>query len=290
MNPAQQDALRYALMTSLAAGLGGSGMALASHMNSTAGRPALEDLSTLAPETINIPYPKKKKKPGEIGQKAANWLIGDTAKHWWEVPILPAGLMAAGLTTGIGAHSMTKDYLNKRRKKQIQQKVEAAESDYRDALLNSYGKENLDIEKRSAIKEINEGLEKLAAVLKISALDLSKVPLPSGGTSVFEDVGNAAVSGIGTGLNKGLDLSQDLFKKFEKTVGKSTAGAPQSAANVLGGLALLTAAGIPTLTGIAAYKYFKGRDKSKMLNEAAKERQYARLTENVPEMYAGVEA
>ena len=275
MNPAQQEALRYALMTGLASGGLGAGMALMSHMHNAASRPALEDLATLAPETINIPYPKKKKKPGELGQKAANWLTGSTSDNWWEVPLAPIGIMGAGIAGGVGAHSLMKDYLIKRRKRKMQQQVESAEDDYRNALLGAYDKENLDIEKKSAIKEINEGLEKLASILKVSGgLDLSKVPVSTSGQNVFQSA---------------LDASSNAYQSLKNKLGPATGG-PKAVANVLGGLALLSAAGIPTLTGIAAYKYFKGRDKSKMLNEAAKERQYARLTENVPEMYAGVEA
>lgn len=275
MNPAQQEALRYALMTGLASGGLGAGMALMSHMRNASSRPALEDLATLAPETINIPYPKKKKKPEELGNKEANWLTGSTADHWWEVPLAPIGIMGAGIAGGVGAHSLMKDYLINRRKKKMKQQVEAAEDDYRNALLGAYDKETLDIEKKSTVNEINEGLEKLATILKVSGgLDLSKVPTSSTGKGIFE---------------RGMDASSDAYQALKNKLGPLTTG-PKAVANVLGGLALLTAAGIPTLTGIAAYKYFKGKDKSKMLNQAARERQYARLRENVPEMYAGVEA
>jgi hypothetical protein len=55
-----------------------------------------------------------------------------------------------------------------------------------------------------------------------------------------------------------------------------------------GALSLL-ALGIPLATGYSAYKYYRNRDKTKLLNEAATQRQLARMNENIPEPYVEIE-
>jgi hypothetical protein len=51
----------------------------------------------------------------------------------------------------------------------------------------------------------------------------------------------------------------------------------------------LAALGIPAAAGYASYRYWKDRDKTKLLNEAAGDRQIARLQENMPEPYVTIE-
>ena len=105
MNEAQGNALKYTLTAGLLSALGGGGLAyLANRMQKTDPE-ELEALNTASPEIVEIPYPivKKKKPVGLLpASKQAglkNFLAGDNANNWYEVPwapLLTTGAVAAG--------------------------------------------------------------------------------------------------------------------------------------------------------------------------------------------------
>jgi hypothetical protein len=273
-------------------------------------QPSLEDLATAKPELVSVPYPKKKKKEDEEKTAGlAGWLLGENATSPLTIPAVPLALMGTTLGASALAHHLTDKALKEKRRKELEQDVEAAEEDYKNTLLQSYDKKKLGLGKEAKMREINEGLEKLASILKISGeglnLNVGKDP-GFWNTPIHETVGSGLNSALDYLGQKGKDIvnkipeagsaafgaanqaSQDAYKALEQGL-----GLPKDWQNAVtgvgGGLALLLAAGVPLGTGIAAYKYFKNRSKEKLLNEAANARQYARLSENIPEPYVAIE-
>lgn len=276
----KENALRLAALSGLGATGVGALWALLSD-RASAGKP-LEDLATMSPELVSIPHPslKKKKKPEplQLEYKEAedkNFLMGDYARNVYEVPWvypLGMGLTLAGLAAG---HGVTSNKLKERRKKQMKKKEQKAEEAYNQALLSSYDPEKLQLHSKSAkLQEINEGLEKLASLMKISEDKPSfseAVGTPyTGGPSMTQNISTVSAAVINSLLGKPGDKLKEL------------GGVPA------GGL-LLAALGIPAAAGYASYRYWKDRDKTKLLNEAAGDRQIARLQENMPEPYVTIE-
>jgi len=300
LNQAQQDALRMLLIAGGGGGLLGAGSALYSHMSRK--QPSLEDLATSKPELVSVPYPKRKKKDEEKTAGLGGWLLGEGANHWSTIPAVPLALMTAAIGSGGLAHHLTDKALKEKRRKELEQEVDSAEEDYKNTLLQSYSKKKLGLGKEAKMREINEGLEKLASILKISGegLDLNVGQEPkSFMRTPIKDLASSALGYLG---QKGKDIVEKIpdaaaaaYNATNRASQNAYAGLglPEgwqgAATGVGGGLALLIAAGIPLGTGLAAYKYFKNRSKEKLLNEAAKARQYARLNENIPEPYVALE-
>lgn len=304
LNQAQQDALRFLLITGAGSGLLGAGSALYSHM--TRKQPSLEDLATSKPELVSVPYPKKKKKEDE--EKTAglgSWLLGEGASHWSTIPAVPLALMTTAMGGTALAHHLADKALKEKRRKELEQDVESAEEDYKNTLLQSYDKKKLGLGKQAKMREINEGLEKLASILKISEKLNLNVPVEPKGfmeTPLTETIGSGLsylggkgkelvekIPGLGaSAFGAANRASQEGYQAVENALGLPKDW-QKAVGGIGGGLALLMLAGVPIGTGLAAYKYFKNRSKEKLLNEAAKARQYARLSENIPEPYVAIE-
>lgn len=286
----KSDALRYALLTGL--GATGAGALQAYISDAMFSKKPLEELATRSPELVSIPHPvkKKKRKPEKNTQslieempllqdKTAgdkSFLSGDYAKSVLDVPWfypLAAGLGFGGLYAG---HGLIADRLKEQRKKKMLAEEEKARDEFEQSLLSSYDPEKIKLQKSAKLKEINEDLEKLASILKIAE---SKPSL----SSVLGDPVTSTGPGI---VEKALAVPAHVINAATGNVAKETF-APWLSQGT--GLALLAGLGIPAATAAMAYKYWKDRDKTKLMNEAAESRQLARLQENMAEPYVTIE-
>jgi hypothetical protein len=284
----KETALRYAILSGLAGTLGGGALAfLANKANAT---PEENSLGTMSPELVKIPMPARAKKKNQnllednadIEKTAITNLVpssvfsadfwkGNQAKHWSEVPWLPAALLGLPLLGGAGAYHLVNKTMQDRRKQQMDEELAEAEQGYQNALLNSYDKDKLNLHKTAISKEIGEGLDKLASLLKIAEKP-SWSSAVSGAPEVNIPEQNTWLKWLHSKV-----VPQDLADKLR--------GMTAGGAGALGLLAL----GIPLATGYSAYKYYRNRDKTKLLNDAAEDRQLARMNENIPEPYVEIE-
>jgi hypothetical protein len=242
----------------------------------------LESLNTSSPDIVEIPYPIVKKKnptgllPAPKQASLKGFLAGEDASKWYEVPwapLLTTGAVAAG---GIGAYSLIDKLMKGKRKKDMKAELEDAEKEYRKTLLNSYDPSRLKLIKASKVQEIHEGLEKLASLLKVSDSNL------------FDDiVENKPVPP--SFLGKAYAAGSGGLKNLMHNMGVPHSDNIPGIAGIPAGLGLLALGTIPLASGYAAYKYFKKRNKSNLVNEAAKARALERLGENVPAPYAAIE-
>lgn len=289
MNDAQSQALRWTLLTGLASGLGAGGLAYLAHMQQN--KKKMEDLATMAPQMVSIPHPKKQKALPEAlrvdneledeTEKMANerstWfqhIMGRDANNPLQVPIFPLAVAAAGLGTGALGYGLVDNILKNRRKQEMEQEVADAEEEFNQALMGAYDPKKLGLSKTAMAKEINEGLDKLASLLK-----LADKP------SISEALPGPVAPSWGSTLSS---ISEGARKAILGLFGKKP-GDLDAPLGYLTGTGLLLGAGVPAFTTYLAYKYYKNRDKTKLLNEAAKQRQMARLNENIPEPYVQVE-
>jgi hypothetical protein len=283
MNEAQSNALKYTLTAGLLSALGGGGLAYLANKVQKTDPKTLEDLNTTSPDIVEIPYPivKKKKPQGALpAPKLASlkgFLGGENAESWHEVPWAPVALVGGTALGGLGAYKLIDNMMKKKRKEGMKDQLAAAEEEYKKTLLNSYDPSRLKLIKSSKAQEINEGLEKLASLLKISEeenladkLIAGKAPPPSAAEKAYAAGSSAAKT---LGHNLGVPDTKNM---------PSWTGIPV-------GLAALAGVTIPLASGYAAYKYFKKRNKSNLVNEAAKARALERLGENVPAPYAAIE-
>ena len=289
MSTPKEDALRYALITGLAGTLGGGGLAyLASKVSAT---PDADTLTATAPELVDIPMPEidKKRKQNAFVDKAniteksafgvmsvvpsgllsGNFWKGDYAKHVSEVPWLPAAAIGLPVVGGAAAYGITESILKAKRAKEREEELQEAEEAYNKALLGSYDPSKLGLTKASLATEIGEGLDKLASLLKIadsrtSMIIPSNLPSDQGGINLIKTFRDNVIP--------------DVVK--DKATGL-TAGAA-------GALALLGIS-IPAFSAYTAYNYYRDRDKTKLLNDAAKSRQIARMETNRPEPFVQIE-
>jgi hypothetical protein len=282
MNDAQSNALKYTLTAGLLSALGGGGLAYLANKVRKTDPEELESLNTASPDIVEIPYPIVKKKkpvgllpaPKQAGLKG--FMAGEEANNWYEVPwapLLTTGAVAAG---GVGAYSLIDKLMKSKRKNDMKAELEDAEKEYRKTLLNSYDPNRLKLIKSSKAQEIHEGLEKLASLLKVSDSNLfdeivENKPLPPSMLSKAYAAGSGGLKNLMH--NMGMPHSDNL----------------PGAAGIPTGLGLLALGTIPVASGYAAYKYFKKRNKSNLVNEAAKARALERLGENVPAPYAAIE-
>lgn len=286
MNEAQSNALKYTLTAGLLSALGGGGLAYLANKVQKTNPEDLEALNTTSPEIVEIPYPIVKKKkpagflsaPKQAGLKG--FLAGENAENWYEVPwapLLTTGAVAAG---GIGAYSLIDKLMKGKRKKDMKAELEDAEKEYRKTLLNSYDPSRLKLIKSSKVQEIHEGLEKLASLLKVAdrfsgrnvrqEAEAGKAPAPSAFEAAYDSVSGGA-------------------KNLLNNMGWPTLKNAPGASGIPVGLGMLALGTIPLASGYAAYKYFKKRNKSNLVNDAAKARALERLGENVPAPYAAIE-
>lgn len=282
MNEAQSNALKYTLTAGLLSALGGGGLAYMANKLRKTDPEELDSLNTASPDIVEIPYPIVKKKkpvgflsaPKQAGLKG--FMAGENANNWYEVPwapLLTTGAVAAG---GLGAYGLIDKLMKDKRKKDMKAELADAENEYRKTLLNSYDPSRLKLIKSSKVQEINEGLEKLASLLKVSDENVfdkivaGKPPEPSTFDKIYGSVSGGAKNLL---HNLGFPGPDDL---------PGPLGVPA-------GLGMLALGTIPLASGYAAYKYFKKRNKSNLVNEAAKARALERLGENVPAPYAAIE-
>lgn len=293
----KETALRYAILTGLAGTLGGGALALLA--NKADPTPEESSLGTMSPELVKVPMPSKAKKrnqnlledssePEKIGSFgnifSGDFWKGNQAKHWSEVPWLPAAVLGLPLLGGAGAYHLINKTLQDKRKKQMAEELEEAEAGYNNALLSSYDKDKLNLHKAAVSREIGEGLDKLASLLKVSegkpswSASVGSVPAAAPSSAPVES-GSSSAPDNSTWMQwlHGKVIPQELADKLR---GMTAGGA--------GALSLL-ALGIPLATGYSAYKYYRNRDKTKLLNEAATQRQLARMNENIPEPYVEIE-
>lgn len=287
MNEAQSDALKYTLTAGLLSALGGGGLAYLANKVQKTDPKTLEDLNTTSPDLVEIPYPivKKKKPQGALpAPKLASlkgFLGGENAESWHEVPWAPAALVGGTAIGGLGAYKLIDSLMKKKRKEGMKDQLAAAEEEYKKTLLNSYDPSRLKLIKSSKAQEINEGLEKLASLLKISEQ-------PQQQENLFDKMIAGQAPPPSAAEKRYASLSGGL-----KTLGHNL-GIPDSEnapswTGIPAGLGMLALGTIPLASGYAAYKYFKKRNKSNLVNEAAKARALERLGENVPAPYAAIE-
>lgn len=307
MNDAQMDAVKHTITAGLLSALGGGGLAYLANKAQKTDPEDLEQLNTYSPELVEIPYPiVKKNKPSKllpiktaeesegIIPAAANFLLGGKAQHWSQVPWFPLAAVGGTAAAGIGAYSLIDKLMKNKRKQTMKDQLDEAEEDYKNTLLESYDPKKLQLTKTSKAKEINADLEKLAAMLKIADPTFferqkhnipgpsappdnswfSKIPSPG---NVLENLAGAAYGTVSGGLKK---VVKPYLPTAEKHLG--LAGIPA-------GLGLLAMGSIPIMSGVAAYNYFKKRNKSKLVNEAAKQRALERMAESIPAPYAAIE-
>lgn len=289
MNDAQAQALRWTLLAGAASGLGAGGLAYLAHMQQN--KKNMEDLATLAPQVVSIPHPKKTKalpeamrldsdledETDKMAAAKSTWtqhIMGQDAKNPLQVPIFPLAALAASFGTGALGYGLVDNILKNRRKQDMEQEVLDAEEEFNQALMGAYDPKKLGLSKTSMVKEINDGLEKLASLLKVANKPSISQALP----------GEVAPS-WGSTLNSVSDKAREaILGLFGKKPGDLDAPL-----GYLTGTGLLLGASVPAFSTYLAYKYYKSRDKAKLLNEAAKQRQMARLNENIPEPYVQVE-
>ena len=285
MNEAQSNALKYTLTAGLLSALGGGGLAYMANKMQKTDPESLEDLNTTSPDLVEIPYPiVKKKKPQEAlpAPKIASlkgFLGGENAESWHEVPWAPAAMVGGTALGGLGAYKLIDSLMKKKRKEGMKDQLAAAEEEYKKTLLNSYDPKRLQLIKSSKAQEINEELEKLASMLKISEEEENLFDKMVAGNAPPPTAAEKAYAATSSGL-KTMGRNLGLFPNVKDAPGWM--GVPT-------GLAMLAAGTIPIASGYAAYNYFKKRNKSNLVNEAAKARALERMGENVPAPYAAIE-
>lgn len=300
MNDAQMDAVKHTITAGLLSALGGGGLAYLANKVQKTDPEDLEQLNTYSPELVEIPYPIVKKKkpskllPTKLASSLTDFLSGANAQHWSQVPWFPLAAVGGTAAAGIGAYSLIDKLMKNKRKQTMKDQLDEAEEDYKNTLLESYDPKKLQLTKTSKAKEINADLEKLAAMLKIADPTFferqkhnipgpaappdnswfSKIPSPG---SILENLAGAAYGTVSGGLKR-------VIKPYVPTAEKHLgfAGIPT-------GLGLLAMGSIPIMSGVAAYNYFKKRNKSKLVNEAAKQRALERMAESIPAPYAAIE-
>lgn len=231
----------------------------------------MEELSTTSPEVMTIPMPKKK--PPLLGLKTAGvggWLTGENAKSILDIPLTPVALAAAGVGANFAANDLTQKFVLARRRAKMRKEVANAERDYTDAMLNAYPADKVANDTKAA--EIDKDLEKLASLLKISngPMVTPTQPTSTPAMSFLEGVGNSAYRLVPDFLKGPSDAALD----YAGMLGNAGAG-----------LGILGAVSIPLISSRIAYNYFRDRSKNKMLDEAARFRQYSRLQNSTPEIY-----
>jgi hypothetical protein len=285
MNEAQSNALKYTLTAGLLSALGGGGLAYMANKMQKTDPESLEDLNTTSPDLVEIPYPivKKKKPQGALpAPKIASlkgFLGGENAESWHEVPWAPAAMVGGTALGGLGAYKLIDSLMKKKRKEGMKDQLADAEEEYKKTLLNSYDPKRLQLIKSSKAQEINEGLEKLASMLKISEEEENLFDKMVAGNAPPPSAAEKTYAATSSGL-KTLGRNLGMFPNVKDAPGWM--GVPT-------GLAMLAAGTIPIASGYAAYKYFKKRNKSNLVNEAAKARALERMGENVPAPYAAIE-
>ncbi len=269
LNPAQAEALKYTLLAG--AGATGVGGLLALLANQTATKKPMKDLATSSPEMVGIPFPKAKSVANELEDdetekmaKDNSWtgfFTGSKAVQPWQIPLFLPAMAAATIGGGALGYSKINELLKERRKQQMAEDVEDAEEEFNQALLGSYDPKKLKLHKAAMAKEVSDGLTKLASLLNITEKE----------AGVLQNISSGAHSAL-AGL---LGWNKDDVSRMAGTIAGPL---------ILGGLT------VPAATAYLAYKYYKDRDKSKLLNDAAKARQIARLNENIPEPYVQIES
>jgi hypothetical protein len=265
MNNAQAELLKYLAVLSGGAGLAG----IASGIGLGAADPQQgAELNTISPEVVNVPMPKRKK-PVPVGFKLASfpgWLMGNNSTYPWEIPLGPTAMIAGPLAAYYGARGLSKDITVGVRRAKMKREVDKAKQDYTNALLNAYPQDDLDVNTKAA--QIDADLDKLAAHLKISE------------NPIMVDAVDPTTPGMVDKAMSSIEHNTGI-----KGLGKGVDSAGKVLGNSLASLAILGGLTIPAGTSYAAYNFFRDRSKTKMLNEAARLRQYGRLQSNMPEIY-----
>lgn len=268
--------------------------------------------SAFSPNVIKLPYPEEdedEKKasvaehipflgrdPGSNApiSPVSGFLAGQHAFSPWSVPWFMPALTIGGTAAFMGGSSLVESLLKNKRKKELENEVEQAQKEFEQALESAYDPKVVGLQKASMIKDINEGLEKLAGLLKVA--QLYKAPSVNSLAGYVEDFKNTAKDY----LSQAAQGAQDAFSSASHAAYETTVEKPMEAAlgpgggnyNLLAnlggfgtGLLGTTLLASPLLAGYLAYKHYDRQNPTKLLQERLREKQYDRMMQNVPEAY-----
>jgi hypothetical protein len=266
--------------------------------------------ATTAPNVIKLPYPEEEeeeeKKAGlseylpflgrDPGSNAPidfkGWLAGHAASNPMFVPWFMPALTIGGTAAFMGGSSLAESILKKKRKEELKAEVNKAKEEFEQALQESYDPKVVGLQKASMLKEINEGLNKLASHLKVAGGKLNLPPVSD----------PYSLSGMASGLLTGakdsvVDTSKQILGKMQEGSQLAYDTASQYfpggrdynlISNLGGGLTGLlgtTLLASPLLAGYLAYKHYDRQNPTKLLQERLREKQYDRMLQNAPEVY-----
>lgn len=217
------------------------------------------------------------------------FLAGQSANSIWSVPWFWPALAIGGPAAFMGGSALAEKLLKKNRKEQIKSEVDKAKEEFESALEGSYDPKVLGLHKTAMLKEINDGLEKLASHLKVA-----QPALPSSAASA---IANAKPPGLLEELGQGIkNYATDTYntlnqgsKDAYRAANEALAGPGYDFTSQLGGFGLGLASVpllmTPLLAGYLAYKHFDRQNPTKLLQEKIREKQYDRLQRNIPEVF-----
>jgi hypothetical protein len=217
------------------------------------------------------------------------FLAGQSANSIWSVPWFWPALAIGGPAAFMGGSALAEKLLKKNRKEQIKSEVDKAKEEFESALEGSYDPKVLGLHKTAMLKEINDGLEKLASHLKVA-----QPALPSSAASA---IANAKPPGLLEELGQGIkNYATDTYntlnqgsKDAYRAANEALAGPGYDFTSQLGGFGLGLASVpllmTPLLAGYLAYKHYDRQNPTKLLQEKIREKQYDRLQRNIPEVF-----
>lgn len=314
-NAVIDDSLKYTLSTLLASALAGGTLGTLGFMRrpksteKIISTPLDIGAGTTRPNVVKLPYPEEEeeeKKAGlaqylpflgrDPGSNAPidfkGWLAGHAASNPMFVPWFLPATAIGGTAAFMGGSSLAESILKKKRKEELKAEVDKAKEEFEQALQESYDPKVVGLQKASMLREINQGLEKLAVHLKVAGGKLN-LPPPSDPYSL-----SGMASGWLTGAKDSLvDTSKQILNKMQEgsqlaydTSAQYFPGGKDYnlVSNVGGGLTGLlgtTLLASPLLAGYLAYKHYDRQNPTKLLQERLREKQYDRMLQNAPEVY-----
>ena len=217
------------------------------------------------------------------------FLAGQAANSMWNVPWFLPALALGGPAAFMGGSALAEKLLKKNRKEQIKSEVDKAREEFESALEGSYDPKVLGLHKTAILKEINDGLEKLASHLKVA-----QTP---GDISALKAIANAKPPGLLEELGQGIkNYATETYntlnqgsKDAYRAANEALTGPGYDFTSQLGGaglgLASVPLLMTPLLAGYLAYKHFDRQNPTKLLQEKIREKQYDRLQRNIPEVF-----
>jgi hypothetical protein len=317
-NAVIDDALKTTAITMLLSAALGGGLKATGMLRrpasakKTISTPVSVGESAFSPNVIKLPYPEEdedEKKasvaehipflgrdPGSNApiSPVSGFLAGQHAFSPWSVPWFMPALTIGGTAAFMGGSSLVENLLKNKRKKELENEVEQAQKEFEQALESAYDPKVVGLQKAGILKDINEGLEKLAGLLKVA--QLYKAPSVNSLAGYVEDFKNTAKDY----LSQAAQGAQDAFSSASRSAYETAVEKPMEAAlgpgggnyNLLAnlggfgtGLLGTTLLASPLLAGYLAYKHYDRQNPTKLLQERLREKQYDRLLQNAPEAY-----